>query len=46
MRKIISRISLMSISKWRKVHKPYNKGIFTGIKMRPVNYEEIMNLPV
>lgn len=33
----------MNISKWKKAH---NKGIFTGIKMRPVNYEEIINLPV
>lgn len=43
MKKVISRILLMNISKWKKAH---NKGIFTSLKMRPVNCEEIVKLPV
>ena len=43
MKKIISEILLMNISKWKKAH---NKGFFTSIKMRLVNCEEIVNMPV
>lgn len=43
MKKIISEILLMNISKWKKAH---NKGFFTGIKMRLVNCEETVNIPV
>lgn len=42
MKKIILKILLMNISKWKKAH---NKDFFTSVKMTLVNYEEFVNLP-